>query len=253
MAMAGPLEVSLLDGGFMRTKEGQLFPGARLEFRFAGPDKKFHRNILVELVEVKSGKKLASWKTFLSLKPGRKLERRYGRESLGRWSRLDEAPELAMRVLVSGSSSPLLPLPSLEQQFGALPVEKAEIAFFKVIDGDTLQLADGQRIRLIGIDCPEMAAEDPARTELGPEASAFAAEETGKGPIKLGYEGRQRDAYGRILAYVFLPDGRMLNRELLAQGLARVDERHEFSLMKEFLDTQNDARKAHKGIWESRN
>jgi len=94
----------------------------------------------------------------------------------------------------------------------------------RVIDGNTLKLTNGERVRLIGIDAPESRDNDKARrdskrtgqdletiTKMGQEATEFV-----KGLIKPGQEVRlefdvqERDKYGRLLAYVYFPSaGRM--------------------------------------------
>ena len=98
--------------------------------------------------------------------------------------------------------------------------------FVRVVDGDTLRLrVDGrdEPVRLIGINTPESV--DPRRPVecLGKEASAKAAELLrGAQTVEVEADPTQdtRDAYARLLLYVWLPDGRLLNRELIANGYA---------------------------------
>ncbi len=88
-----------------------------------------------------------------------------------------------------------------------------------VSDGDTVRLRGLDRVRLIGIDTPEVA--DRAEC-FGPEASAYVARQLPPGTV-VGYRlGRdERDRFGRPLAYVWLPDGRFLNGLLVERGYAR--------------------------------
>src|SRR5437867_10624438 len=96
----------------------------------------------------------------------------------------------------------------------------------RVVDGDTLRLrVDGREepVRLIGINTPESV--DPRRPVecLGKEASAKTAEFLrGVQTVEVEPDPTQdaRDAYARLLLYVWLPDGRLLNRELIASGHA---------------------------------
>ena len=87
-------------------------------------------------------------------------------------------------------------------------------------DGDTLHLGDLGSVRLIGIDTPEVYDEPEC---FGREASEFA-----KSLLPLGTRVRyrvgveERDRYGRLLAYVWLPDGRMLNRLMIDKGYAQL-------------------------------
>jgi micrococcal nuclease len=83
-------------------------------------------------------------------------------------------------------------------------------------DGDTLRCEDGPRVRLLMIDAPELgqgasgeAAIDALRA-LAPTGTR----------VRLETDVRERDPYERILAYVWLPDGRMVNEEMARSGYA---------------------------------
>jgi micrococcal nuclease len=107
-------------------------------------------------------------------------------------------------------------------------------------------------VRLIGINTPETV--DPRRPVecFGKEASNR-MKELAKGEIvKLEYDETQstRDAYGRLLAYVYLEDGEMLNRKMIAEGYA-----YEYTYMlpyryqKEFRELQTLAKTSKRGLW----
>jgi len=87
----------------------------------------------------------------------------------------------------------------------------------RIIDGDTFDLADGQRVRLIGIDAPE----------IGNECSAEATQALGSlisGQIVyLEMDVSDTDSYGRLLRYVFVNDI-LVNYELVCQGVAYAEE-----------------------------
>lgn len=101
----------------------------------------------------------------------------------------------------------------------------------RIIDGDTF-VCSGERVRLIGIDAPE--SRPNARLErqralgdaqvvlaLGRRAKEFFSELLPLGTVvRLELDVQKRDRYGRLLAYVWLPDGRMANEVLLAEGYA---------------------------------
>ena len=103
----------------------------------------------------------------------------------------------------------------------------------RIIDGDTLDIVhrDGKttRLRLWGINCPEIAHPEHGRLHndpLGPEATAFTQQLTLNQRVQLQLEPhRNRDAFDRLLVYVTLPDGLVLNEQLLIVGLAKADER----------------------------
>lgn len=84
----------------------------------------------------------------------------------------------------------------------------------RVIDGDTIELADVGSVRLIGIDTPE-------RGECGfVEATEFTEERIGDRRVRYVVGEEERDPYGRLLAYVYDPEGRMHNLELAEAGYA---------------------------------
>lgn len=90
----------------------------------------------------------------------------------------------------------------------------------KIFDGDTVAaFVDGQlqKIRLIGIDAPEME-----QRPWGGKAKECieALIRTTATKVSLEYDLERRDKYGRILAYAWTQDGKMLNEELLRQGCA---------------------------------
>jgi micrococcal nuclease len=88
-----------------------------------------------------------------------------------------------------------------------------------VTDGDTVHLSGLGRVRLIGVDTPEVYGRDEC---FGAEASAFVKRLLPPGTVvryRLGTE--ERDRYGRALAYLWLRDGRFLNRLLVDRGYAQ--------------------------------
>ena len=99
----------------------------------------------------------------------------------------------------------------------------------KVIDGDTF-LCSGERVRLIGVDTPESSLNRRAFKQkefgtpievlsLGARAKAFVVRLIPPGTrVRLEFDIERRDRYGRLLAYVYLPDGRMLNEVILMNG-----------------------------------
>jgi len=96
----------------------------------------------------------------------------------------------------------------------------------EVIDGDTLDIdiPDGEsantRIRLIGVDTPETKHPTVSLMYYGPEATEFTTSMAmGKQVrVRLDTAGDQRGYYGRLLAYIQLPDGKILNAEIIKNG-----------------------------------
>ncbi len=139
----------------------------------------------------------------------------------------------------------------------------------KVIDGDTfecyLENSGSVRVRLIGVDTPEtrynQKLERDARRsgrdaeeiiKMGKKAKEFTQTLIPKNSkVYLELDVQRVDRYGRILAYVWLEDGRMLNKVLLEEGYAQVytippNVKYE----KEFLEAQRKARQEKKGLWK---
>ena len=85
-----------------------------------------------------------------------------------------------------------------------------------VRDGDTLRCADGQRVRLLMIDAPELGQGASGRA-AGDALRALAPPGT---RVRLELDVRERDRFERILAYAWLPDGRMVNEEMARSGYA---------------------------------
>ncbi|MFH1372003.1 MAG: thermonuclease family protein [Planctomycetota bacterium] len=127
----------------------------------------------------------------------------------------------------------------------------------KVVDGDTLDIdiPDGNyphtRIRLWGVDTPE--TKDPRMGVMyyGPEASAFATKVAlGKRvTIHLEKQKNSRGKYGRLLAYVQLPDKTYLNERLLSEGYAYADTRFKHGLYNKYKQLELLARSQKKGLW----
>jgi micrococcal nuclease len=105
--------------------------------------------------------------------------------------------------------------------------EKALV--ISVIDGDTVELADGRHVRYLGIDAPESG-------EYYAENATERNKELVEGKTVELQKGKQdKDQYGRLLRYVYV-DGVFVNAELIAGGYAKVylfdpDDRHGQALM----------------------
>jgi len=127
----------------------------------------------------------------------------------------------------------------------------------KVVDGDTLDvdIPDRQyqhtRIRLWGVDTPETKSKKYGVMYFGPQAGDFTTKMTlgKKVTLYLDPNKRTRGKYGRLLAYVKLPDGRFLNELLLTEGFAYADLRFHHSLYNKYKGLQAVARRQKKGLW----
>ncbi|MCK5305709.1 MAG: thermonuclease family protein [Candidatus Omnitrophica bacterium] len=119
----------------------------------------------------------------------------------------------------------------------------------KVIDGDTIKLAGGEVVRLIGIDAPESHHPEVPVQVFSQEAYEFVKQLCEGFEARLEYDEERKGKYGRTLAYVYLKDGRMLNEELIKRGYAYVLTRFPFRKKSRFLKLQDAAREEQRGLW----
>lgn len=123
----------------------------------------------------------------------------------------------------------------------------------RVVDGDTIEVGDDERVRFIGIDTPESKDERKPLQKGALEATAKTKELlSGSDEVCLidDPEADQKDTYGRTLAYVFSPDGVDINGELLKTGRARGYFYFPFSRRLEFEAYLQRARDAKLGLWQ---
>lgn len=119
----------------------------------------------------------------------------------------------------------------------------------RVIDGDTIVLANNERVRYIGIDTPEIAHPKKPVEWMGKEAAEFNRRLVEHKWVNLEFDVEIRDKYGRLLAYVYI-DGVFVNAELVKEGYAKVytvppNVKH----AELFLKLQREARTANRGLW----
>ncbi|MBF0386495.1 MAG: thermonuclease family protein [Candidatus Omnitrophica bacterium] len=163
-------------------------------------------------------------------------------------------------IAVGGLLVSLLILPA-RQEPGNQSAELVRVA--RVVDGDTFKLADGRRVRLLGIDTPEMhesnkLLRDASRSGqdveiikgLGRKACEYVRPLIEGRKVRLEFDIEKIDKYGRLLAYVYLEDGRFLNRLIIANGYAApLSIPPNIKHADEFKELFKAARKAHLGLW----
>ena len=121
-----------------------------------------------------------------------------------------------------------------------------------IYDGDTVHLDDGRKVRLIGINTPELA-HDNKPAELFAKQSKnllnklFSSDKT----IKLIHGVEKKDHYGRLLAHGFLADGQNIQAELLKQGFARaIAIPPNTRLSNCYFELEHKARCSKSGLWQ---
>jgi endonuclease YncB( thermonuclease family) len=134
--------------------------------------------------------------------------------------------------------------------------DRQQFVVTRVIDGDTLDVvapypgATPTRVRLLGVDAPEMHG-DGGKAEYWAEASTkYAAARSERQTVTLRLEPTQtRDKYKRLLAYVHLSDSETLNFALVRDGQAYADRRFRHTLRSDFEQAENASRKKGMGLW----
>jgi endonuclease YncB( thermonuclease family) len=119
----------------------------------------------------------------------------------------------------------------------------------RVIDGDTIVLDHGEKVRLIGVDTPETKHAQKPVEFFGHEATAFTRNLVERKSVRLEYDWQRRDKYGRTLGYVYLEGGTFVNAEIVKQGYGFAYTKYPFRYLEQFRALQREAREALRGLW----
>jgi micrococcal nuclease len=155
----------------------------------------------------------------------------------------------------SGASKIFLP-------FGA-NYNYEDILVTRAVDGDTLKLENGERVRLIGIDTPEMHESNKLYRDsqksgqdintikaLGRRAYKFTRDLVEGKRVRLEFDLEKHDKYKRLLAYVYLKDATFVNAEIVKQGYASLmTYPPNVKYADEFLRLYREARQNKRGLW----
>ena len=126
----------------------------------------------------------------------------------------------------------------------------------RVIDGDTIELADGRMVRYIGIDAPEVHRRVGERWVFDPEPFGEAATEANRRlveskMVRLEYDVQTHDRFGRLLAYVYVGDA-MVNEELIRLGYAQLlTIPPDVKYAERFRALVEEARRERRGLWRN--
>ncbi len=116
----------------------------------------------------------------------------------------------------------------------------------QVIDGDTITIEGGYRVRYIGIDTPEV---HPEMEAFGVEAWQANRRLVEGKEVRLERDVSEKDKYGRLLRYVWVDDV-LVEAELVRQGLARAKAYPPDTKYQDYLEElEQQARLAGKGMW----
>lgn len=140
------------------------------------------------------------------------------------------------------------------QFFQQLPAGTYRIVEYA--DGDTVRVnmnGTTETIRFIGVDTPE--TQDPRKAVqcFGKAASEFTKQLIADQPVRLEADplSTNRDRYNRLLRYVYIPDGRLVQAEIIKNGYGFAYASFPFTKSAEFLRYQTEAREQNRGLWNS--
>lgn len=138
----------------------------------------------------------------------------------------------------------------------------------RIVDGDTLKInykGKEESVRLIGVDTPESKAnkkakKDSARTgrdvetitAMGKASANFMRSLVKPGDVvRVEFDVQARDKYGRLLSYIYLPNGKMLNEEIVKAGYATImTYPPNVKYQERFLKAYQEAREGKRGLWK---
>jgi micrococcal nuclease len=118
-----------------------------------------------------------------------------------------------------------------------------------VLDGDTIDVATVGRVRLLGIDAPEIAHGFDTAAPFGYEARTRLTTLVLHRYVRLEEDGPALDTYSRHLAYVIRDDGMFINAVLLREGLARISARIQLARLPELRRAEAEAQLYRRGMW----
>lgn len=123
-------------------------------------------------------------------------------------------------------------------------------------DGDTIAVnmnGKDEKIRFIGVDTPETHDPRKAVQCFGQAAAAFTKQLIDTNNVRLESDAlsSNRDRYNRLLRYVYLPDGRFVNLEIINQGYGFAYTGFPFTKSDQFVAAQTAAREANRGLWHN--
>lgn len=121
----------------------------------------------------------------------------------------------------------------------------------RVVDGDTFETANGDKVRLIGMNTPETVKPDSPVEAYGKEASAYTKKRLSGKTVYLFADAGDKDKYGRLLRYVFIEgETEMFNETLLREGYANtMTVPPNVMFAESFVKIERDARNDGRGLW----
>lgn len=124
----------------------------------------------------------------------------------------------------------------------------------RFVDGDTITVdmnGKEEKVRFVGVDTPETHKPNASVQCYGPAAAAFTKTTIGSNKVRLESDplSTNRDRYDRLLRYVYLPDGTLINQKLIENGYGFYYPYFPFTKSSQFEASQDTARANNKGLW----
>lgn len=162
---------------------------------------------------------------------------------------------VALAVVLAGYYSQSHPNQTL-QLSTAPPAGTYRVVTFD--DGDTIVVdmnGTKETVRFIGVDTPETHDPRKAVQCFGHAAADYTKKRIGDQPVRLETDplGTNRDRYNRLLRYVYLPDGTLINADIIEHGYGFAYLSFPFTKSDQFRQLQTAARSAEKGLWHDCN
>lgn len=127
----------------------------------------------------------------------------------------------------------------------------------RVVDGDTLIITtpDGsnERLRLKGIDAPELSSNDTSAAQhFAGESADYLRKRVEGREVILQYDGTERrDRYGRLLGFIYVTESDCINLAMVRDGYAYADRRFDSFMRGKLGQAEGEARRKKRGLWQT--
>jgi endonuclease YncB( thermonuclease family) len=136
------------------------------------------------------------------------------------------------------------------QQQGTIDTKTDFVRVKRVVDGDTIELETGEKVRYIGMNTPESVKINFPVECFGKIASEKNKEMVEGKFVRLEKDISDKDRYGRLLRFIYLEDGTFVNDVLVREGYARVSTfPPDVKFSEQFKAAEREAKSAKRGLW----
>ena len=169
-------------------------------------------------------------------------------------ARVSQDPERFFTALAGGDVASYRSMASLLVLLLASPPSDCSVVALvtRVFDGDTVEAAGVGRVRLLGIDAPEIGGPFERPAPFAIEAREALRALVLHRWVRFECDGTRRDVYGRSLFYISLESGEFINATLVRIGMARVSVRTRLRRWDELRRAEEDAQSRRRGMWGER-